>query len=258
MIVDTHIHLDEKRYDKDRENVIDRSIASGVKKIITVGLNHKTNLKSLELAERYAIVEAALGWYPFDAADKDEQHTTTIEEEIEFIKENRKKIVAIGEIGLDKFTGKDIETQKKHFRKMVDLAIELDRPITIHSRKAEKETIEVLKESKIKPDKVIMHCFSGKKALIDQCIELGYNFSIPTNIVRAQNFQQLVEKCPIKRLLTETDGPYLSPYKNEDESFNRNEPSYIKETIKKIAEIKGITEIDCENQIFMNYQRIFS
>jgi TatD DNase family protein len=158
------------------------------------------------------------------------------------------------------FNGQDMEKQEKVFRKLIELSIELDKPLIIHSRKAEKQVVEILSsyKGKINPDRVIMHCFSGRKSLIKICIEEGYNFSIPTNIGRAEHFQGIVDRCPIKKLLTETDAPYLSPYKNNDGSFNRNEPAYVFETVKIIAKIKKITEEECRKQVFMNYQRVFS
>ena len=102
-----------------------------------------------------------------------------------------------------------------------------------------------------------MHCFSGKKALIREAIKRGYIFSIPTNIVRSSSFKQLVKICPLQQIFTETDGPYLSPFKNEDKSFNRNEPSNIKESIKIIAEIKMISEKDVEKALEDNFKRVF-
>ncbi|MFT4303091.1 MAG: TatD family hydrolase [Candidatus Woesearchaeota archaeon] len=266
MIIDVHIHLDHELYKNDIDNVIKKAEKAGVVKIISAGLDKNSSKECIKISKKYSIVEAAAGIYPPDAlfnegfyTEKKEYIYDTLNEDIEFIKNNSKSIIAIGECGLDLHSGKDIEFQKNVFREMIKLSIELDKPIVIHSRKAEQEVLDVLKEFKeLKPEKVIMHCFSGKKKLIDECIQRKYNFSIPTNIVRAENFKELVKKAPIKTLLTETDGPYLSPYKNQDKSFNRNEPSYIIETIKQISEIKKITIEDCKNQIFLNYQKIFS
>ena len=110
---------------------------------------------------------------------------------------------------------------------------------------------------KIKSEKIILHCFCGKKALIREAVKKGYCFSIPTNIVRSSSFKQLVKICPIEQIFTETDGPYLSPFKNEDKSFNRNEPGYIKESIKIIAEVKQISEEEVEQILEKNFKRVF-
>jgi len=126
----------------------------------------------------------------------------------------------------------------------------IKKPIVIHSRKAELECIEMLESSKIK--KIVMHSFGGKKSLIKRAADLGFSFSIPPVITRLQHFETLVGMVDISQLLTETDAPYLSPYAGE-----RNEPAFVKETIKKIAEIKNMTEDDVANVIYMNYTNVF-
>lgn len=260
MLVDVHCHLDHKLYE-DLDTVIENARRAGVVKIITNGLDYRTNVTSLELARKYDIVEAALGRYPEDALSKEGYYKDnpgvkrkSAEDDIAFIRDHCKDIVAIGECGLDLFNGKNLESQIRVFRKLIDLSIELDKPIIIHSRKAEKEVMDILAEfqGKLYTSRIILHCFSGKKGLVKEAIERGYIFSIPTNIVRADNFRRIVEKCPLKQLLTETDGPFLSPFKDKI-----NEPRFVMESVKEIARIKGITEQECINQIFMNYQRIF-
>ncbi len=271
MLIDSHCHLDHFHYKADLDSVIKRAKAADVKFILTNGVDYETNLLSLKLSEKYPIIKVALGFYPQDALDREayfenEKNKTNVlqkseknlKDNLRLIEENKEKIIAIGEIGLDLYHGKDIEKQKKDLKELIKLSIKLDKPIILHTRKAEKETLELLKEVNINPDKVVLHCFSGNKKIIKEAIDTGYNFSIPTNIVRAENFQDLVEICPLNKILTETDGPYLSPFKNEDASFNRNEPAYIKESIKTIAKIKKISEKDIEDQIFNNFKRIFS
>jgi len=253
MIVDIHIHLDDEKYNSDRDEVIKRAKDAKVVKIITAGLNKETNRASLALAQKYDIVQAMLGIYPEDAEKLTDEE---VNKELQFISDNKDAIYGIGECGLDLFHGTHdgLEKQKTTLIKQIKLAKKLKKPILIHSRKAEQETIDLLRKNKAQ--RVIMHCFSGKKSLIKEGIELEYSFSIPTNCTRAQNFQQLIEMVPLRQLLTETDGPYLSPYKNEDATFNRNEPAYITETIKIISQIKGITTEDCIHQLYMNFQRL--
>ena len=134
--------------------------------------------------------------------------------------------------------------------KLIELSKKIKKPIIIHSRKAEQDVIDILENLDAK--KVVLHCFSGKLKLIKRAAELGYYFSIPTNITHSQHFQKLAELVDINKILTETDAPYLSPYKNR-----RNEPSFITEAIKKIAEIKNISINEIANNIFMNYQNLF-
>jgi TatD DNase family protein len=267
MLIDVHCHLDHYMYKKDLKDVLARAQKLGIK-VIAAGIDSYTNKLCLEIAEKYNNVFVSFGFYPADSLDREgyyeenpDAKITNVDEEIELIRKQKdnKKFVAIGEVGLDLFTGKDIEKQKQDFRKLIQLAIELDKPIVIHSRDAEAEALTVLEEytSKIKPQKVILHCFSGKKALIREAVKKGYCFSIPTNIVRSSSFKQLVKIAPIEQIFTETDGPYLSPFKNEDKSFNRNEPANIVESIKVIAEVKQISQKDAEKALEDNFKRVF-
>jgi TatD DNase family protein len=130
------------------------------------------------------------------------------------------------------------------------LAKKIKKPVIIHSRKAEKEVIDILEELDMK--KAILHCFCGKKKLIKKAKELGLFFSISTNVVRAENIQGIIKEIPISKLFSETDSPFLSPFKEK-----MNEPSFIIESYKKIAEINNITLEETKNQLFLNYQKLF-
>lgn len=265
MLIDVHCHLDHHLYKKDIKDVLKR-IESEKMMVVTAGIDDFTNKLALKLAENKNIF-ATLGFYPADALDREgyfeenpDVKLVSAKDEADFMRKNKSnpKFIGIGEVGLDLFNGKNLERQKSDFREFIEVAIELDKPLIIHSRKAEKESLDVLSEfSKLKAGKVILHCFSGKRSLIKQAIEKGYCFSIPTNIVRAENFQYLVEVCPLSQILTETDAPYLSPYKNEDGSFNKNEPIYVKESIKVIARIKKLNEKEVGKAIEANFKRIF-
>ncbi len=255
ILIDVHAHLELL---DDLDSVIQRAKQAGVKKIISQGVNPKTNRIVLDLAKKYDIVEPALGVYPVDAlareTEKDADDHPFKPEPFDFDEELRwieqQKPIALGEIGLDYKNGKDKDTQKEHFIKFIELSRRLDIPLIIHSRKAELDVIDLLE--KHQANKVILHCFSGKLKLVRRAADLRYCFSIPANIVRSQHFQKMVEMIGINQLLTETDAPYLSPFPDKP-----NEPAFVLETIKKIAEIKGMTEEDVATNIFMNYQRIF-
>lgn len=180
-----------------------------------------------------------------------------IESELEWIKENKNKCIAIGEIGLD-YNYEEIrnspelqEKQKVVFKKILNLAKEIDKPVIIHSRKAESDAIQILEEKQIKG--VVMHCFSAKKSLIKRCIENGWFLSIPPVITRLEHFKMVVEMTPIGQLLTETDSPYLSPVAGE-----RNEPSNVIITIKEIAKIKNLSEEEVRKKILENTKRLFN
>jgi|APSaa5957512576_1039674.scaffolds.fasta_scaffold00067_56 TatD DNase family protein len=253
-LVDVHNHLELLN---DLDHAIIRAKESGVKKIITSGIDHETNRKALELKKEYEIVECSLGIYPKDALKKEYEASgkafkeCDVEEEIAFIKKHQKDIMGIGEVGLD-FSSENInqKEQEKLFVKMIKLAKELNKPLIVHSRKAEKEVLEILERENAK--KVVMHCFCGNKNLVKEGALRGYYFTIPTNVNRASNFQSMVKEVNINQLLTETDGPFLSPIKGEP-----NEPANITVTIKEIAKIKGFDEKETANNIFLNYMRLF-
>lgn len=260
MLVDIHAHLDHFRFEKDLDKVIERARKNKVKYIITSGVNKSTNRKALEISKKYKdIVKVSLGIYPLDALEvemKEGSFPRTIEkfnvdEELEFIKKNKNKIIAIGECGLDyHYTKEKNKEQKKIFQKIINLTEKIKKPLIVHSRKAEQDVIEMLESSNLK--KVIMHCFTAKLKLAKKAEDLGFSFSIPPIIVRLKHFQELVNRLSLDKILTETDCPYLSPVPGK-----RNEPSFVVETIKKVAEIKKLTKKEVENIIFMNFQKIF-
>ncbi|MDD5253894.1 MAG: TatD family hydrolase [Candidatus Nanoarchaeia archaeon] len=247
MLVDVHCHLDFKDFNNDRDKVIEESKRAGVLKIITAGVNQETNEKALELSKKYDIVEASLGLYPIDLLRLNGKQ---IQSCFEFIRKNKDKIIGIGEVGLDYQESNDKITQKKNFEEIISLTESLKLPIIVHSRKAEQDVVDILESSKIK--NVVLHCFSGNMKIVKKASDLGFNFSIPCNIIFSNHFKTLVDNIQLKQMLTETDAPYLSPIKG-----TRNEPKNIAYTISEIAKIKNLTEDETQKIIFMNYQRIF-
>ncbi|MFH1612381.1 MAG: TatD family hydrolase [bacterium] len=253
ILVDVHAHLDWKDFENELDEIIKRAENAGVKAIITAGVDMKSNRKALDIAEKYDIVKAAIGLYPPDALSRETNSdiNENVDEELKFIETNKDKIIAIGEIGLDFLSEKsDLKFQMETFVKQLKLAKKLNLPVIVHSRKAEADVINILEKENMK--KVVMHCFCGKKRLIKKAIEMGWYFSIPTNVVKSQQFQDMVEMIPLQQLLTETDAPFLSPYQGL-----KNEPAFISEAIKKIAFIKKIEQEELANIIFNNFQRLF-
>ncbi len=249
MLVDVHAHLDFFENEKIAE-VIKNAEKNKVKVIINNGTDKKSNRKTIELSKKYSLIKPALGLHP-EFIEKFEDFL--IEEELKFIEKNADKIIAIGEIGLDYHWVKDekqLVRQKALFERFLELAKSLDKPVIIHSREAEKDTVEMLSRSKIK--NVVLHCFNGDLKLVKDTIKNGWMLSIPTNVVYNEHFQQLTDVIPLSHILTETDAPYLSPFKDK-----QNEPSFIIESIKKIAEIKRMNEEEVANAIFSNYQKMF-
>ena len=272
--VDVHCHLDDSRFEEDLDKIVARARKFGVKFIITSGVNPLTNRRALKIASKYSdIVRVSFGIYPIDAImnkieDSEKERmlrhveTFSVDDELKWIEENKNKCVAIGECGLDyKVIEGYNEEQKMVFEKVIELAKKIDKPLIIHSRKAELDAIDIMEEvlcghdsgEPLKIKNVVMHCFNGKKSLIHRCIENGWSFSVPPVITRLEHFKMLVEMVPVEQLLTETDAPYLSPVAGE-----RNEPRSVSVTVKEIAKIKGLDENDVAEQMFINAVRLFN
>ncbi|MBI2650580.1 TatD family hydrolase [Candidatus Woesearchaeota archaeon] len=257
LFVDVHAHLDHPLLINKIDEIIIRAKNAGLRHIITNGINPETNRKCLELSKKYDIVECAMGLYPRSALKKETEtgeyplktEDFDIDGEIEFIKKNKNSIIAISEVGLDFVNGED-KQQIEDFEKMIKLAEELKKPIVVHSRKAELKCIEMLESSKNR--KIVMHCFSGKKSLVKRVADNGWFLTAPTIVVRSQQFQEIAKNAPISQLFCETDSPYLSPYKEQ-----MNEPAFVVESYRKIAEIKGMDINEVASNIYMNWQKVF-
>ncbi len=263
-LVDVHCHINHEQLKPQLNEVLKRAEKAGVKAILLSGVNPENNKEVLELSKKHPLIKASLGIYPIDALGKQPDATglphhegkIDLDKEFQFIEKHKDNIIAIGEVGMDFYWVTKEETyeeQTANFRKIIQFAIKLQKPIIIHSRKAEEECLEIL-EQEIKHNEipVIQHCFSGRKSLMTKAIELGHYFSIPPIITKASNFQTLVKKAPLTQLLTETDAPWLSPFKDKP-----NEPAFVIESIKKIAEIKSLSEQEVADAIWQNYQKIF-
>jgi len=259
-LIDIHAHLDYKPLADDSAGVVQRAKEAGVTVIIANGTSPESNRQVIALSKQFDIVKPALGFYPTHVHATSEEE---LDKELAFIKEQQP--IALGEVGLDyKFAPEDpntekideetkqslIEKQKKGFQKIIHLAKELDIPLIVHSRKAELDVIELLEQSGHK--KIIMHCFCGKKKLVERIRDNGWTFSIPVTVIKLFQFQEVVEKTNISQLLTETDSPWLGP-----EPGLTNEPKNIPLIVQKIAEIKKMDVEEVANNIFMNYQRLF-
>jgi TatD DNase family protein len=245
MFIDAHSHIDLlKNYKQAIQNAKEKNI-----KILTAGIDIKSNRKLLELKKQNLEIEICLGIYPTETLKLSEKE---IDSEIDFIKKNKNKIVAIGEIGLDlkENSPETLEKQKENLSKFIELTKELNKPVIIHSRKAEEECINFLEKFNYK--KIVMHCFSGNFKLVKRILENNWILTIPTSVKNSQHFQKVIEIAPIKNLLCETDSPYLHP----DKEFP-NEPKNVIESYKKISEIKKISLKEVEKTLEENYANFF-
>jgi len=232
---------------KDISKVIEKADKREVDIIITNGINIKNNREIMKLAEKYKAVKPSLGIYPTDALELSDSQ---IDKEIEFIKENKEKIIAIGEVGMDFKEASDKEKQKTTFEKFIRLAKKIDKPIIVHSRKAEKECIEALERLGAK--KVMLHYFSGKFSLAERAVKNGWFLSIPTAVNYSEQFRKIAKEIPLDNLLCETDSPFSHPMKR-----GQNEPVNVIYSYKKIALLKGIPLDEVEDKIEDNFKRLF-
>lgn len=244
MFIDVHCHLDLL---DDLEEIMTRARKAHVELAITQGTNAASNAKALALGKQFPEILVALGLYPTDALELSDR---ALEEFVEGIKHVKKRIVAIGEVGLDLKEIATLDKQQRVFQMMIDVALELDKPLIVHSRKAELSCIEQLEASNIK--KVLMHCFSGKLSLGKRIADNDWFLSIPTSVKNSEHFQKLIEQTPIEQLLCETDSPYLHP----DRGFP-NEPANVIVSYEWIAKIKKLKLKDVETQLEKNFNILF-
>jgi TatD DNase family protein len=249
MLIDSHAHLEMPEFKKDLEAVIQRAKESGVEYIFTVGTERKDWKKALEIANSHPSIYAILGVHPHNAKEIDDQTYPMLKE---FCRNG--KVKAFGEIGLDFFRNlSPQDIQLKRFREQIGLAKELGLPIVVHDREAHQETMEILKSEKAEECGGIIHCFSGNFEMAKFCIEMGFYISIPGSISfkNAEGLREVVKKIPLESLLVETDAPFLTP---EPFRGKRNEPSYVRYTAQKVAEIKNVSfervaEVTTENAL---------
>lgn len=246
MFVDVHAHLNYEPLSKNVSKYVSRAEKADVNYIINNGTSPRSNRLSLEYAKNFKTVKAALGYFPDYIV---EHGYDGFLEELSWIK--KQKPFALGEIGLDNAKFKKNKDMLNGFSELVSFGVKKKIPLIIHSRKAEKDVVNVLESLKAK--KVVLHFFCGKKNLVKKAIDNGWSFSIPTSVVRSAQLQSNVRLIPITQLFSETDCPWLSPFEN----IKINEPSFVVEGVKKIAEVKKMDLTEVKNNIFMNFQKMF-
>lgn len=232
-IIDSHAHLDNERFDEDREDIIKRFEEDKILLVINPAVDELSSFKSVEIANKYERMYAMVGTHPHDAKD----YTQKLSEKYKKLALENSKVVAIGEIGLDyhyDFSPQDV--QKKVFIDQIYLAKELNLPIVIHSRESFEDTYSILKEH-AQGMKVLLHSFNETWEDCEKYLELGFYISLGGMITfkNAKNLVKVVEKMPLDRVLLETDSPYLTPVPNRGK---RNEPKYTHDTAKRFSEIR--------------------
>lgn len=234
---DTHAHYDDEQFNEDREEILQKIENIGVTKCINVGCNLKTSKKAIEIANSHNFIYAICGIHPSEIESDEEKIIQQIEEIKKLILEN-KKIVAIGEIGLDyHWPGFDKNMQKFAFIKQIELADELNLPISIHTRDAIDDTILILREHNVNRGGVL-HCCPFNRELVKNGLEQGYYiaFGGTSTFKNAKNACEIVNMVPDDKILIETDSPYLSP---DPFRGTRNDSGNLKYVVQKLAEFRG-------------------
>lgn len=234
MYFDTHTHLDDEKFDQDRELVIENLKKEGVSLAVNVGADLTSSKNSIALAEQYDFIYAAVGVHPNEVGEMQDEDLETLTNMTK-----HKKVVAIGEIGLDYHydePGRDV--QKLWFEKQLRLAQALNMPFIVHDRDAHQDTLELLK--KVGYYNGVMHCFSGSCEMAKILLDLGFYISIAGQVTfkNAPRVKEVAKMVPADRLFIETDSPYLTPEPHRGE---RNNSANVKFTCAKIAELKGIS-----------------
>ena len=258
MLIDSHCHIDGDRFEDDRKDVIENAKSVGVELMLNIGTGSPQNNsfeKTVELTEKYDCVYGAVGIHPHDASEYDK----AIEERLENLLTSNKKLIAWGEIGLDYYyEHSPQEVQKQVFRRQIDRAAKLDLPIIIHSRDANKDTVDILTEKCSTKDfrGGIMHCFGGTPEMAEELMKIGFLISFAGNVTfkKAENLRDAAKVVPLDKLLVETDCPYLTPVPYRGK---RNEPARVYDTAKFLAEFYGVEFEELAKATTQNFKGFF-
>ena len=255
MIIDSHCHLDYPSLYENLEEVVKRAEFNKVNKLLTICTTLESFEKIKLIIEKYKNIYGTFGIHPHES----KKYKKIDSKFILNLKKKYKKVIGIGETGLDFFYNySDKKIQKKSFIEHIEAATQLNIPLIVHSRDAENDTYEILKSEKKNSNlKILMHCFTGSQNFANKLLDLGCYISV-SGIITFQNSIELantVSFIPIENLLVETDSPYLSPHPLRGKS---NEPSYIVHTINKLSQIKNISKEDVIAYTTNNFKKLFN
>tara|TARA_B100001540_G_C15675166_1_gene582054 strand:- start:114 stop:872 length:759 start_codon:yes stop_codon:yes gene_type:complete len=252
-MIDSHCHLDHEPLFENIDDILKRSKDVGIEKLLTICTTFESFKKIKYLVEKDDIIYGTYGIHPHEAK-KDKVTSDLI---INEIKQNN-KIIGIGETGLDFYYNHSDKTdQIRSFEEHIKASLELKIPLIIHSRNAEPETLEIFKKYKNYNLKILMHCFTGTKKFAQDLLNFDAYFSA-SGIITFKNSQELQEtfkSIPLEKILIETDSPYLAPVPNRGK---KNEPSFVRYTAEKLAEIKKISKFELIKTTTSNFNKLFN
>ena len=251
-MIDSHCHLDHEPLISDLSNVIKRSKEVGIEKLLTISTSFESFSKIKEIVKKDEIIYGTVGIHPHETND----NIITSSMIVEYIKDNS-KIIGIGETGLDfYYNNSDKKKQISSFKEHIKASIDTNFALIIHSRNAEEETYEILKEYEKYNLKILMHCFTGSKEFADKLNTLNAYFSASGIITfkNAVDLQETFKSLPLEKILIETDSPFLAPVPYRGK---KNEPSFINFTAAKLAEIKEISKSKLIESTTNNFNKLF-
>ena len=258
--LDSHCHLDDERFDEDREKLIQEIKKAGITRFVSAGYSIEGSEIGITLSKKYEFIYTTCGISPNDIPQNEEKLWKNIDKIRDLVKENieDKKIVAIGEIGLDYYWEKDLqrrELQRQAFIKQIEMANVFDLPIVIHTREAVMDTIEILKNH-IVNKKGVFHCCPLNRELVKEALKLGFyiSFAGPITFKNSKNANEIIQMVPNDKILIETDSPYLAP---EPVRGTRNDPRNVKYIAQKIADVKDISLEEVAKITYENAEKVF-
>ncbi len=250
-VFDSHCHLDDEKFDEDREEAYRRMLSAGVTRCVCVGSDLPSSQRCIALAAGHPGVYAAAGVHPHEAKDAPKDYLDQLAALL-----RRERVVALGEIGLDYYydlSPRDV--QKRVLAEQVELAVQMDVPVIFHIRDAQGEMVEFFRGLKKLPAGII-HCFSGSPEIAAEYVKMGFyiSFAGPLTFKKAPHLQQAAREVPLSRLLVETDSPYLAP---EPMRGRRNEPANVVYTLRKLAELRDLPAEDMAEITWRNACTVF-
>lgn len=251
--IDSHAHLDDERFDENREQLINELMENDIEAVLNPGADLETSKNAVLIAEKYPFIYAAVGCHPHDSRFMND-------ETMDIFRNLAKcsKVVGIGEIGLDYYyDNSDRETQRKWFREQIRLAKELDLPYIVHDRDAHEDVFNIMKEERYSGTRGVLHCYSSSVEMAREFVKLGFYISLagPVTFKKAKTPRQVAKEVPLDKLLIETDCPYLTP---EPFRGKRNEPKYVKLVAEEIARIREVDVSVIAKSTKENFYRLFN
>lgn len=252
MLFDSHAHIDDNRFDSDRLETIERARENGVTGIINIGADMASSARSVALAQAHEGIYAAVGIHPHDAKAAVNADYDRMAEWVE----QEKKVVAIGEIGLDYYYDlSPREVQQEVFIRHIDLARQLRKPIIIHDRDAHGDVMNIVKKE-AKGIIGVFHCYSGSLEMAKEVFKLGFyvSFAGPVTFAKSTKLKEIAAAVPLERLLVETDSPYLTPHPHRG---RRNEPAHVRLVAEEVARLRGLSLEEVAEATTQNVKQLF-